>query len=113
MDGAVQEYVEAIPTRTRPLFDRLHRLVLEVCPDAGVVLSYRMPTYVVGSRRLHVGAWQHGVSLYGWDAGRDAGFAARHPELDSGRGTLRLTHRAAAAIPDDELRDLLRETFAP
>ena len=113
MDQAVQEYVDAIAPRTRPLFDRLHRLVLEVAPDAGVVLSYRMPTYVVGERRLHVGAWAHGVSLYGWDAGRDAGFSARHPELDSGKGTLRLTHRAAAALPDDELRALLQAVFAP
>ena len=60
------------------------------------------------ARRLHVGAWQHGVSLYGWEPGRDAGFAARHPELDSGKGTLRLTRAAAQDLPDDELRDLLR-----
>ena len=108
----MQDYVDAVPARTRPLFDRVHRLVLEVSPDADVVLSYKMPTYVVGERRLHVGAWAHGVSLYGWDAGRDAGFAARHPELDSGKGTLRLTHRAAATISDDELRDLLRAVLA-
>ena len=108
----MQDYVDAVPARTRPLFDRVHRLVLEVSPDADVVLSYKMPTYVVGDRRLHVGAWAHGVSLYGWDAGRDAGFAARHPELDSGKGTLRLTHRAAATISDDELRDLLRAVLA-
>jgi len=113
VDRAVQEYVEAVPARTRPLFDRVHRLVLEVSPAADVVLSYRMPTYVVGERRLHVGAWTHGVSLYGWDAGRDAGFSVRHPELDSGKGTLRLTHRAATTITDDELRDLLRAVFAP
>ncbi len=109
----MQEYVDAIDPRTRPLFDRLHGLVLEVHPDAEMVLSYRMPTYVVGDRRLHVGAWSHGVSLYGWEHGRDAGFAARHPELDSGKGTLKLTHRAAAAVSDDELRALLQAALAP
>ena len=109
----MQGYVDAIAPTTRPLFDRLHRLVLEVSPDADVVLSYKMPTYVVGERRLHVGAWAHGVSLYGWQVGRDAGFSERHPELDSGKGTLRLTHRAAETITDDELRDLLRAVFAP
>ncbi len=109
----MQDYVDAVPAQTRPLFDRVHRLVLEVSPGADVVLSYRMPTYVVGERRLHVGAWAHGVSLYGWQAGRDAGFSERHPELDSGKGTLRLTHRAADAITDDELRDLLRAVLAP
>lgn len=112
VDAAVQAYVDAIDASTRPLFDRLHRLVVELHPDAEVVLSYRMPTYVVGARRLHVGAWRHGLSLYGWDHGRDAGFAARHPELDSGKGTLRLTHQAAADVGDDELRDLLRAVLA-
>jgi hypothetical protein len=46
-----------------------------------VVLSYKIPTYVVGRRRLFVGVWKHGLSVYGWDQGRDAGFIARHPEL--------------------------------
>ena len=77
MDHAVQDDVDAIAPPTRPLFDRLHRLVFEVSPDAEVVLSYAMPTYVVGDRRLHVGAWAHGVSLFGWDAGRDAGLETR------------------------------------
>ena len=104
----MQDYVDAIAPVTRPLFDRVHRLVLEVHPSAQVRLADKMPTYEVGGRGLHVGAWKHGLSLYGWEAGRDAGFAARHPELDSGKGTLRLTHAAAAAVGDDELRDLIR-----
>ena len=62
MDDAARDYIEAIPAGQRPLFDRIHRLVRELHPDAGVVLSYKMPTFVVGDRRLYVGAWRHGVS---------------------------------------------------
>jgi uncharacterized protein YdhG (YjbR/CyaY superfamily) len=107
VDDAARKYISAIAPEHRPLFDRMHRLVLEAKPDAEVVLSYKMPTYVVGDRRLYVGVWKHGLSLYGW-TGRDAGFAARHPELDSGTGTLRLPHEAAEGISDAELRDLAR-----
>lgn len=106
MDDAVRDYIEAIPPEHRPLFDRLHRLILEVYPDAAVVLSYQIPTYRVGSRRLFLGAWKHGVSIYGWGEGRDAGFVARHPELKSGRGTIQLRPADAAGIPDDEFREL-------
>jgi uncharacterized protein YdhG (YjbR/CyaY superfamily) len=108
MDDAVRSYVDAIPAGHRELFDRVHRLVLEAHPDAGLRLSYRMPTFRVGKRNLHVGVWQHGVSLYGWGSGHDAGFTERHPELLAGRGTIRLRPDDAERITDDELRDLAR-----
>jgi uncharacterized protein YdhG (YjbR/CyaY superfamily) len=108
MDDAVRNYIDAIPSEHRPLFDRLHRLVLEARPDAAVVLSYQIPTYKVGRRRLFLGVWRHGVSVYGWQEGRDAGFSERHPELKPGKGTIRLRPADAAGISDDELRDLAR-----
>jgi uncharacterized protein YdhG (YjbR/CyaY superfamily) len=108
MDEAVRNYIDAIPPEHRSLFDRLHRLILEVHPDAAVVLSYQIPTYKVGRQRLFLGVWRHGVSIYGWQQGRDAGFTDRHPELKTGKGTIRLRPDEAAAIPDDELRDLVR-----
>jgi hypothetical protein len=108
MDDAVRGYVDAIAAEHRPLFDRVHRLVLEVWPDAAVVLSYGIPTYKVGRRRLFVGVWRHGVSVYGWQEGRDGGFTARHPELRTGAGTIRLRPEDAAGIGDEELRELVR-----
>jgi hypothetical protein len=77
-----------------------------------VVLSYQMPTYKVGRHRLFLAAWKHGVSIYGWQQGRDAGFSARHPELRTSKGTIQLRPDTAAAIPDDELRELARAALA-
>lgn len=108
MDRAVRDYIDAIPAGQRPLFDRLHRLVLETYPHAEMLISYRMPTYQVGRCRLYVGAWKNWVSLYGWQQDRDGGFTARHPELSSTRGTIKLRPADAARITDDELRDLVR-----
>jgi uncharacterized protein YdhG (YjbR/CyaY superfamily) len=107
MDSA-GAYINAIAPEHRPLFDRIHGLVLELHPDAEVALSYQIPTYKVGSRRLFVGVWKHWVALYGWEQGRDAGFTARHPELTTSKGTIQLRPAAAAGITDDELRDLIR-----
>jgi uncharacterized protein YdhG (YjbR/CyaY superfamily) len=108
VDVEVQEYLDAIPAERRALFDRVHRLVHEAHPGATVVLSYRMPTYVVGRFRLYVGVWKHGLSFYGWQPGRDAGFSDRHPELVTSKGTFKLSPAAAARISDDELRDFVR-----
>ncbi len=112
-DQAVQGYIDAITPENRPLFDRLHLLILQVRPDAAVVLSYQIPTYKAGRRRLYLGAWKHGVSLYGWQQGRDAGFTSRHPELKTSKGTIQLRPEDAASIPDDEFRDLVRAALEP
>ena len=113
MHADAAAYIDGIDPDRRPLFDRVHRLVLAEHPDADVVLAYRMPTYVVGTRRLHVGVWKHGLSFYGWEPGRDGGFAARRPHLDNGKGTLRLPVREADEVPDEELRAFLSAVLSP
>lgn len=102
-----QRYLDAVDDVHRPLLDRVDALVRALHPDVAVVLSYGMPTYVAGGARLHVGVWKHGVSLYGWDAADDGGFCARHPDLHTGRGTIRLPSARAGEFGDDELRHLL------
>lgn len=110
-DRALKEYIDAIPPEHRSLFERIDRLVLEACPEADVVLSYKMPTYKKGDRRLHVGVWKHGVSIYGWKARGDGGFTDRHPELRTSTGTIQLRSDGAAHINDDELRELARSVL--
>jgi len=107
MDEAVLRYLDEMNSDYRPVFDRLHRLIAAVCPDAALAMSYGMPTYRIGRRRLNIGAWKHGLSLYAAPS-RDGGFSARHPELAAGRGTIKLKPEDAAGIPDAEFRDLIR-----
>ena len=107
MDNTVRRYRDEIAGEHQPMFDRLHRLIVGTCPDAEVVLSYGMPTYRVGRRRLNVAPWKHGLSLY-ISPSRDAGFSARHPELAAGKGTIKLRPADAARIPDAEFQDLVR-----
>ncbi len=77
MDEGVAAYIEALPPQQRPLFDRLHAVVLDEHPEAEVALAYGMPAYRVGTRRLNIGVWKHGVSVYGWRGDNDGGFVAR------------------------------------
>jgi hypothetical protein len=112
VDESVRRYVDSIPAGQRELFDRVHGLILAACPDAAVSLSYRIPCYRAGRRRLYLGVWQHGVSLYGWRQDQDGGFTARHPELLSGRATIRIRKQDAAVIGDGELTELIRAALA-
>ena len=106
-DEAVRYYRDEMDGEYRPVFDRLHRLILAMCPDAELVLSYGMPTYRIGRRRLNIGVWKHGLSLY-VSPNRDGGFSARHPELASGKGTIKLRPADAARISDAEFQGLIR-----
>jgi hypothetical protein len=108
IDAAVRDYIDGIPAEHRPLFDRLHGLIMRACPDATVALSYGMPTYKAGKRRLFLGAWKHGVSIYGWRKDEDGGFVARHPALKTSTGTIQLRPQDAAGISDDEFSELAR-----
>ena len=89
------------------------RALLAAHPGAAVALSYQMPAYKVGSCRLYIGVWKHGVSIYGWKQGRAAGFTTRHPELRTSTGTIRLRPEDAAGISDEEFRDLVRSALTP
>jgi uncharacterized protein YdhG (YjbR/CyaY superfamily) len=113
MDRRVRDYVDGIAPENRALFDRIHRLVLAAYPDAGVVLSYQMPTYKVGRRRMHVGAWKHGLSIYGWPQERGGEFLARHPGLATGKGTIRVRPEDAAGLSDEEFLSLIRAALEP
>jgi uncharacterized protein YdhG (YjbR/CyaY superfamily) len=108
VDERVRAYIDGIDAEHRPLFERVHRLILEARPDAEVTFSYQMPTYRRGDHRVFVAAWRHGVSIYGVGEDRDAGFLARRPTLRTSKGTIRLRPGDAAGIADDELRDMAR-----
>ena len=112
MDDDVRAYIDAIKPTHRPLFDRLSGLIYEAFPEATVGIAYKMPTFKVGGCSLYVGVWSHGLSIYGWADGRDGGFSLRHPEMTSGKGTIRLPLAAGDLIADDELRDLVRGALA-
>ena len=113
MDEDLAAFMDGIPAEQRPLFDRLHTIVLGEHPEAQAALSYGMAGYRVGRRRLNLGVWKHGVSVYGWRRDRDGGFAARHPELLSGKATIRIRPADAEQISDDELRALLGGALDP
>jgi hypothetical protein len=113
VDEAVRTYIDSIRADYRPLFDRLHGLILTAHPDAVVMLSYQIPAYKVGRRRLFLAAWQHGVSIYGWQEDRDAGFSGRHSELKSGKATIRLRPQDADGISDQEFTELIQAALKP
>ena len=102
----VAAYIAGVPAEHRELFDRLHALVLETLPDARVVLSYKMPAYVVPGGRVSLSAGKAGVSIATTVPEPVAAFHARHPRFKAGKVTVLFP--PDADLPVDDLRALVR-----
>lgn len=89
MSDTVEAYLATIDPTHRPLYDRVERLIEEVIPHALVSISYGIPTFRNGHRRLYVGVWRHGARSTGGRPTVTAG-SWLHPGLLHGRGTIRL-----------------------
>lgn len=111
-DSPVQDYIQSMTADQQALLDRLRRLIGEVRPGLAPVISYKMLCWRAGDRRLFVGAWAHGLSVYGWRQGQETAFTDRHPELKTSKGTIRLTTAAAGDLTDDDLLILVRAALA-
>ena len=102
MEQAVQQYIEAIPETHKPLFDRLQSLILELYPDAEIVISYNLPMYKVRRGRVALGLWKNGVSVYGVPVET---FKQLHPSIKTGKGSLNF--KLTDELPEADIRDAI------
>ena len=109
MDESVQRYIDAIPAEQRPLFDRLQSLILELYPDAEVVISYQVPTYKAAGGRVSLGLWKDGVSLYTTGPEYIESFKARHPRIKTGKASLNFG--LADDVPEGDVREVVRQAM--
>src|SRR5258708_38879667 len=102
-----------MPPAHRAVVDRTHRLTPQPPPGAEGPRACKMPAYKAGRRRLYVGAWKHGISVYGWPQDRDGGFTARHPDLVTSKGTIQLRPEDAARSEERRVGKECRSRWSP
>jgi uncharacterized protein YdhG (YjbR/CyaY superfamily) len=61
----VDDYIASQTPEVQPRLRELRAIIRAAVPDAAEVISYGMPTYKLGGRRVHFGAAKHHVALYG------------------------------------------------
>jgi uncharacterized protein YdhG (YjbR/CyaY superfamily) len=109
MDEAVQRYIDAISAEQKPLFDRLQTLILELYPDAEIVISYQIPTYKARGGQLSLGLWKSGVSLYTTDPQHIEKFKSRHPTIKTGKASLNF--KLTDELPEKDIREVIRQAI--
>lgn len=88
MNEGVQRYFDAVPEERKPLFDKLHALIMGLYPNAEVVMWYRMPTYRAKSGWVAMANQKHWVSLYTNSALHIAEFKAKYPAIRTGKACI-------------------------
>jgi uncharacterized protein YdhG (YjbR/CyaY superfamily) len=109
MDEDVQRYIDSIPAEQRPLFDRLQSLILELYPDAEVVISYQVPTYKARGGRVSLGLWKDGVSLYTTGPEYIEEFRSRHPAVKAGKASLNF--KLSDELPEEDIRQVIERAI--
>jgi len=80
MNKEVEQFVDVLSDERRPLYDKLHTLIIGMYPKAEVVISYGIPTYKAKSGRVGLGLWKGGVTLHTFGARQLVEeFGAKHP----------------------------------
>jgi uncharacterized protein YdhG (YjbR/CyaY superfamily) len=111
MDEGVRKYIDAIPAEQKPLFDRLQSLILELYPDAEIVISYQIPTYKAEGGRVSLGLWKDGVSLYTTDPQHIENFKTKHPTIKTGKASLNLS--LTDELPEKDILEVVKRAIQP
>src|SRR5512139_134625 len=97
---AIARYLAQVPRARRERALALHGLILSLFPQAKASLDSRMPTYRLGGQFVAWASTRRHLALYTCSAERIAGFRARHPEIETGRGCLRFRDSQRLPLAD-------------
>ena len=62
---SVDQYIAAQPEAVRSILGRVRDAIRKALPDAQEVISYKMPTYILGGKRLlYFAVWNKHYSIY-------------------------------------------------
>lgn len=108
---AIAGYLARLPEARRERALALHGLILGQFPHAEVTLVRRMPTYRLGAQWVAWASRKQYLAIYACAQEHIAGFRARHPEVDAGKGCLRFRDRQRLPLAD--LAQVVRRALAP
>jgi hypothetical protein len=109
MDEKVQHYLDAVPAERRPLFEAVRTLILELYPDAQVLIWYGLLTFRAGAGWVALGFWKGGVSLYTNSPAHIAEFKAEQPKVHTNKASINL--KASEAAPVASLTKVIRHAM--
>ena len=102
----VKHYIDAVQDERRQLFDTLQTMIMDLYPDADVVMSYKIPTYKVKPGWVALGYWKNGVSLYTNGPHHIMEFEKKYPAIKTGKGSINF--KITDVVPETDLKQVIK-----
>jgi uncharacterized protein YdhG (YjbR/CyaY superfamily) len=109
MNEEVQRYFDAVPEERKPLFNKLHAVIMGAYPNAEVVIWYGMPTYKAMSGWVALANKKHYVTLYTNSAHHIAEFKAEYPAIKTGKACINF--KVTDPVPSTALKKVVRHAI--
>ena len=88
--GSVDDYIATQPQNVQDALSRVRQAILHAVPDAEESISYNMPTYRAGGRRiLQFAGWKTHYALYAASQSIVERFKTDLAKYDVDKGTIR------------------------
>lgn len=105
----VDNYIQSIPQTRLERFLSIHRLILQLYPDARVDMRYNMPTYRRADGWVALANQKNYISLYTCGETHLATYKHRHPQQKTGKGCINFRQRDQ--IHYNDLADVIRHAI--
>jgi uncharacterized protein YdhG (YjbR/CyaY superfamily) len=109
MKSEVRDYIIQVSDERRELFLKLQSLIYNLYPKAEAKISYKIVKYVLPSGWVFLGYWKQGVSLYTGYITELPVFAAKHPQIKTGKGSIKL--KMTDDIPWEDIIVIIKNCF--
>jgi uncharacterized protein YdhG (YjbR/CyaY superfamily) len=60
----VDQYINQFPESTQKILESIRELINEMAPEAKETIAYKMPTFELGSNKLHFAAFKKHIGFY-------------------------------------------------
>jgi uncharacterized protein YdhG (YjbR/CyaY superfamily) len=87
---SVDEYIDELPSKTKPFLKKLRQIVIKNAPDAEEVISYGMPAYKLHGMLLYFSAFTNHYSLFAFPSAIIA-FKDQLKGYETSKGTIRFS----------------------
>ena len=105
----VDHYIKSIPPQRHARFMSIHKLIMQLYPDAAVDMSYRMPTYRIGGTWVALANQKQYISLYTCSASHLESYKQKYPKQKTGKGCINF--RDSDEIHHDEIEAVIRHAI--